>query len=138
MSSEYFLRCEDLIQQLQANKVRVLIISNGDFHTMRDVVEKELGLDPEKSLYAYRSDVDGSGVCTGVLLPPKGEGKDKDKVISEIIDGPIFLAGGDSALSSDGPMLDMAKFQLAVNPKTEEDAQQVKERWSNAIIVYLK
>jgi hypothetical protein len=35
-------------------------------------------------------------------------------------------------------MLDMAKFQLAVNPKTEEDAQQVKERWPNAIIVYLK
>ena len=135
---EIFPAMRNLIQQLQANKVRVIIVSNGDFHTMRMVVEKELGLDPENSLYAYRSGVDSSGVCTGVLLPPKGEGKDKDKVISEIIDGPIFLAGGDSALSSDGPMLDMAKFQLAVNPKQEEDAQQIKERWPNAIIVYLK
>lgn len=104
---------------------------------MRMVVEKELGLDPENSLYAYRSGVDSSGVCTGVLLPPKGEGKDKDKVISEIIGDQIFFAGGDSALSSDGPMLDMAKFQLAVNPKPE-DVQQLKERWSNVIIVYPK
>jgi len=135
---EIFPAMRDLIKQLQANKVRVLIISNGDFHTMRDVVEKELGLDPENSLYAYRSGVDSSGVCTGVLLPPKGEGKDKDKVVSEVFDGPLFLAGGDSALGSDGPMLDMAKFQMAVNPKTEEDVQKIKERWSNAIIVYPK
>lgn len=135
---EIFPAMRNLIQQLQAHKVRIIIVSNGDFHTMRMVVEKELGLDPENSLYAFRSEVDSSGVCTGVLMPPKGEGKSKDKVLSEIIDGPIFFAGGDSALGSDGPMLDMAKFQLAVNPKTEEDAQQVKERWPNAIIVYPK
>ncbi len=125
----------DLIQQLQSQNVRVLIISNGDFYTMRTVVEKELGLDPETSLYSYRSEVDSSGVCTGVLLPPMGEGNSKDQILAELIDGQLFLAGGDSALSSDGPMMDMAKFQLVVNPK-EEDVQQILDQWPNAIIVY--
>ena len=134
---EIFPPMRDLIQQLQAHKVRVIIVSNGDFHTMRMVVEKELGLDAEKSLYAFRSEVDSSGVCTGVLMPPKGEGKSKDLVVSEIIGDQIFFAGGDSAIGSDGPMLDMAKFQLAVNPK-QEDVQEIKGRWSNAIIVNLK
>lgn len=135
---EVYPAMRNLIQRLQAHKVKVLIVSNGDYHAMRNVVEEELGLDPENSLYAYRSEVDSSGVCTGVLMPPKGEGKSKDLVLSELGFNSLFLAGGDSALSSDGPMLDMAKFQLAVNPKSEEDAQQIRERWSDAIIVYPK
>lgn len=134
---EVYPAMRDLIKQLQAQDVRVIIVSNGDFHTMRNVVEEELGLDPENSLNAYRLEVDSSGVCTGELLPLMGEGNSKDKIVSELIDGQLFLAGGDSALSSDGPMMDMAKFQLVVNPK-EEDVQQVLDRWPGAIIVYPK